>query len=66
MYSKNNYSPMMGKKGDMSHRLHGAVKSAAMFASDPYVQFGTSLLYPEIGAGLALAKNTGVLQKLSK
>ena len=66
MYSKNNYSQMFGKKGDLSTRLHGGIKSAAMFASDPYVQFGTSLLAPGIGAGLALAKNTGVLQKLSR
>lgn len=66
MYSKNNYSPMMGKKGDMGSRLQGAVKSAAMFASDPYVQFGSALLAPEVGAGLALAKRTGVLQKLSR
>lgn len=56
----------MGKKGDMGSRLQGAVKSAAMFASDPYVQFGSALLAPEVGAGLALAKRTGVLQKLSR
>jgi len=66
MYSKNNYTQMMGKKGDLSSRLHGGVKSMARFASDPYVQFGTAVLAPEIGAGLALAKKTGVLQKLSR
>jgi hypothetical protein len=57
---------MFGKKGDMGSRLHGAVKSAAMFASDPYVQFGSALVAPEIAAGLALAKKSGVLQKLSR
>jgi len=66
MYSKNNYTQMMGKKGDLSSRLHGGVKSMARFASDPYVQFGTAVFAPEIGAGLALAKKTGVLQKLSR
>jgi len=57
---------MFGKKGDLSSRLHGGVKSMARFASDPYVQFGSALVAPEIGLGLALAKRTGVLQKLSK
>jgi hypothetical protein len=66
MYSKNNYTQMFGKKGDLSSRLHGGVKSMARFASDPYVQFGSALVAPEIGLGLALAKRTGVLQKLSK
>lgn len=66
MYSKNNYSQMFGKKGDLSTRLHGGIKSAAMFASDPYVQFGSAILAPEVGAGLALAKRTGFLQKLSR
>lgn len=66
MYSKNNYSSMFGKKGDLSSRVHGGIKSAAMFASDPYVQFGSALVAPEIGLGLALAKKTGVLQKLSR
>jgi hypothetical protein len=66
MYPKSNFTQMFGKKGDLSSRLHGGVKSMARFASDPYVQFGTAVFAPEVGAGLALAKKTGVLQKLSR
>jgi len=66
MYSKSNFSQMFGKKGDLSSRLHGGVKSMARFASDPYVQMGTAVFAPEVGAGLALAKKTGVLEKLSR
>jgi hypothetical protein len=57
---------MFGKKGDLSSRLHGGVKSMARFASDPYVQMGTAVFAPELAGGLALAKKTGVLQKLSR
>jgi hypothetical protein len=65
MYFKGNSLGLMGKKGAYSDKLMGAVKAGVRIAEDPYVQFAAGLLNPEIGAGLALAKNTGVLHKLS-
>jgi len=53
------------KKGGYSDKLMGAVKTGARLADDPYVQFGVGVLNPEIGAGLALAKGTGLLKKVS-
>lgn len=64
MYFKGNSLGFM-KKGGYSDKLMGAVKTGARLAEDPYVQFGVSLLNPEVGAGLALAKNTGFLHKVS-
>lgn len=66
MYPKTNHSRMLGTKGDMTHKLIGGVKSAARFVEDPLVQFGVSAIAPEVGAGLALAKGTGLLQKIGR
>lgn len=52
------------KKGDYSNKLMGAIKAGARLADDPYVQFGVGVLNPEIGAGLALAKGSGLLKKV--
>ena len=64
MYFKGNSLGLM-KKGGYSDKLMGAVKTGARLADDPYVQFGVGVLNPEIGAGLALAKGTGLLKKVS-
>ena len=63
MYYKGN-SMGLGKKGDYSSRLMGAVKAATRIAEDPLVQFGVGITQPEIGAGLALAKSSGLLKKI--
>jgi len=60
---KGNYS--VAKKGSGS-RLMGAVKGGAMLLDNPYVQFGTALAAPEVYAGMALAKKTGLLKAISK
>lgn len=62
---KHNYTSLVGKKGDMSSRFMSGVKGAARMAEDPAVQFGVALLQPEIAGGLALAKKTGLLKKVS-
>jgi len=63
MYYKGN-SMGLGKKGDYSSRLMGAVKAGARIAEDPLVQFGAGLAAPEVAAGLALAKRSGLLKKI--
>ena len=64
MYFKGNSLGLM-KKGDYSNKLMGAVKAGARLADDPYVQFGIGVLNPEIGAGLALAKKSGLLKTIA-
>lgn len=61
---KGNYQPMLGKKGEYGARLLGGVKGLARIAEDPIVQFGTGVIAPELYAGLALAKETGLLKKI--
>ena len=63
MYFKGNSLGLM-KKGDYSNKLMGAIKTGARLADDPYVQFAVGVLNPEIGAGLALAKGSGLLKKV--
>lgn len=62
MYGKGNM--MIARKGDGS-RLLGAIKGAGRLASDPLVQFGVGLVAPEVGLGLAAAKKSGLLKKIS-
>ena len=62
---KGNYSTMMGKKGDYSHRFMSGIKGVARVAEDPVVQFGASMVAPEVAGGLALAKKTGLLKKIA-
>ena len=64
MYFKGNSLGLM-KKGDYSNKLMGAVKAGARLADDPYVQFGIGVLNPELGAGLALAKKSGLLKTIA-
>ena len=64
MYFKGNSLGLM-KKGDYSNKLMGAVKAGARLADDPYVQFGIGVLNPELGAGLALAKKSGLLKSIA-
>tara|TARA_R110000868_G_scaffold399785_2_gene673781 strand:+ start:425 stop:613 length:189 start_codon:yes stop_codon:yes gene_type:complete len=59
---KGNYS--VARKGSSS-RLMGAIKGGAAILDNPLVQFGTAVAVPEVYAGLALAKQTGLLKKLS-
>lgn len=63
MYYKGNSMGLM-KKGGYSDKLMGALKTGARILEDPYVQFAAGALNPEFGAGLALAKKTGVLHKI--
>ena len=66
MYSKGNSKFLLGaRKGDSS-KLLGGVKGIARFAQNPLVEGGVSLLAPEIGAGLVLAKKSGLLKKIEK
>jgi hypothetical protein len=58
---KGNYS--VAHKGSGS-RLMGAIKGGAAILDSPYVQFGTALAAPEVYAGLALAKKTGLLKAI--
>jgi|TARA_R110002126_G_scaffold258266_4_gene401216 hypothetical protein len=64
MYFKGNSLGLM-KKGDYSNKLMGAIKTGARLADDPYVQFGVGVLNPELGAGLALAKKSGLLKSIA-
>jgi hypothetical protein len=64
MYFKGNSLGLM-KKGDYSNKLMGAIKTGARLADDPYVQFGVGVLNPELGAGLALAKKSGLLKTIA-
>ena len=64
MYFKGNSLGLM-KKGDYSNKLMGAIKTGARLAEDPYVQFGVGVLNPELGAGLALAKKSGLLKSIA-
>ena len=64
MYFKGNSLGLM-KKGDYSNKLMGAIKTGARLADDPYVQFGIGVLNPELGAGLALAKKSGLLKSIA-
>ena len=64
MYFKGNSLGLM-KKGDYSNKLMGAIKTGARLADDPYVQFGIGVLNPELGAGLALAKKSGLLKTIA-
>lgn len=64
MYFKGNSLGLM-KKGGYSDKLMGAIKTGARLAEDPYVQFGVGVLNPEIGAGLALAKKSGLLKSIA-
>lgn len=64
MYFKGNSHGLM-KKGGYSDKLMGAIKTGARLADDPYVQFGVGVLNPELGAGLALAKKSGLLKTIA-
>jgi len=63
---KGNYHPLLGKKGDSAARFMSGVKGVARLADDPFVQFGIAALEPEVAAGLALAKKTGLLKKVAE
>lgn len=60
---KGNYS--VARKGSGS-KLMGAIKGGAAVLDNPLVQFGTALAAPEVYAGLALAKQTGLLKAIRK
>ena len=62
MYDKSNHIPYFGK--NISAKLIGGVKGLARVLDEPLVQSGVTLLAPEIGAGLAVAKKVGLLEKL--
>lgn len=62
---KGNHTTLVGKKGDMSSRFMSGVKGAARLADDPAFQFISAALEPELAAGLALAKKTGLLKKVA-
>jgi hypothetical protein len=64
MYYKGNSMGLM-KKGGYTEKLMGALKTGTRILEDPYVQFGAGVLNPEFGAGLALAKGSGLLKKVS-
>ena len=66
IYGKGNSSGLLGKKGDYSGRVLGGVKGVSKFLNDPLVVGLTSLVAPELGAGLGAAKKLGVLEKISK
>lgn len=57
-------SHSVARKGSGS-RLIGAIKGGAAILDNPYVQFGTAIAAPEVYAGLALAKKTGLLKSIS-
>jgi len=61
-YSKSNYSGFFGK--GFGDKLIGAGKGLAGILDNPLVQAGVTALAPEIGAGLALASRSGILQKI--
>jgi hypothetical protein len=63
MYSKDNQVPFF-HKGSISQKLLGGVKGLARVLDEPVVQSGIGLISPEIGAGLAVAKRTGLLEKV--
>lgn len=62
MYGKGN---SMGARKGSGDRLMGAIKGAARIAESPLVQFGVALGAPEFGAGLALAKKSGLLKAIA-
>jgi len=62
MYGKGN---SMGARKGSGDRLMGAIKGAARIAESPLVQFGVGLGAPEVGAGLALAKKSGLLKAIA-
>lgn len=62
---KHNYQRQLGGKGDPSNRFFSGVKGLARTLDDPAVQFGISVLEPELAGGLALAKKTGLLKKVA-
>lgn len=62
MYGKG--SSMSARKGS-GDRLMGAIKGAARIAESPLVQFGAGLAAPEVAAGLALAKKSGLLKAIA-
>jgi hypothetical protein len=64
MYEKSNHIPFFGK--NVSAKLIGSVKGLARVLDEPLVQSGVALLAPELGAGLAVAKRVGLLEKLKK
>lgn len=64
IFGKGNSSGLLGKKGDYSHKVLGGMKNLAKYLDDPVVIGLSSLVAPEIGAGLATAKKLGVLEKL--
>jgi len=62
---KHNYQRHLGVKGDPSSRLFSGIKGVARTLEDPAVQFGISVLEPELAGGVALAKKTGLLKKVA-
>ena len=61
-YSKSNYSGFFTK--GFGEKLIGAGKGLAGILDSPLVQAGVSALAPEIGAGLAMASKSGILQNI--
>jgi hypothetical protein len=61
-YSKSNYSGFFTK--GFGDKLIGAGKGLAGILDNPLVQAGVSAIAPEIGAGLAVASKSGILQKI--
>jgi len=61
-YSKSNYSGFFTK--GFGDKLIGAGKGLAGILENPLVQAGVSAIAPEIGAGLAVASKSGILQKI--
>ena len=64
VFGKGNNSGLLGKKGDYLGKSLGGIKGVAKYLDDPMVIGLSSLIAPEIGAGLATAKKLGVLEKI--
>jgi hypothetical protein len=62
MYEKSNHVPFFGK--GITGKIIGGVKGLARLADEPLVQSAVGLVAPEVAAGLAVAKRTGLLEKL--
>lgn len=62
MFGKNMWSGFLGKgSGD---KLIGAAKGVARLLDEPIVQGAISSAFPEVAPAYAVAKRSGILEKL--
>ena len=59
---KHNYQRHIGGKGDPSARMFSGIKGVARSLEDPAVQFGISVLEPELAGTV---KKAGLLKKVA-